>query len=422
MPGIASAFARARDAFAGATIVLSDIDAEAVELQRRLTAGILRSRGAGDIAVVTAPDRAAAIEGADLVLTTFRPGGLAARHLDERIALDHGVVGQETAGPGGFAMALRSVPEMLAIADDVHRLAAPGAWLLNYTNPVQIVAEALARFGPPVRSLALCDQTAGEQRFLAGVLGVVASEVELDTAGTNHLTFTRGVRIGGSDATEAIWARLDTVTPGEVPDAGWWRVVRMFRVLRVIPSLYLQYLWCHDEVLAEMRAAGRTRAEAIMELLPTVLASYRDEADVRDPRPDMTRAGGDHGDFAVAVMAALEREKPCRTVINVPNDGAVAGLPIGAVVEVPCLVSRTGVVPIAQGPLPAGVSGLVQQVAAHAAATAEAAVAGDRDLALAALMLHPLVRDLTTAGSMVDAYLRAHADLLPRFGHGPRSP
>ncbi len=110
MPGIAFAIAHLHASFAGATVVLQDIDGDALELQARLTRSILRSRGAPDIAVEATGDRRRAIDGADLILTAFRPGGLPARHLDERIAIDHGVVGQETAGPGGFAMALRSIP------------------------------------------------------------------------------------------------------------------------------------------------------------------------------------------------------------------------------------------------------------------------------------------------------------------------
>lgn len=415
MPGIAFALVGLRETFADATLVLHDVDADALDLQRRLTGGILSSRGAGGIRVETQRDRQRAIEGADLVLAAFRPGGFAARHLDERIAIDHGIIGQETAGPGGFAMALRSVPVVLEIAEEVRRVGAPGAWLLNYTNPVQVVSEAMARFGPGVPFLGLCDQTAGEQRFLAGLLGVAAEEIELDTAGTNHMTLTRAVRVAGRDDTERVWQRLDEVTRGEVEGEGWWRVVRLFRLLRHVPSLYFQYFLCHEEVLEEMRAAGRTRAEEIVALLPAVRASYEAEADAPFPRPSMARASEEHGDFAVEIMAALLGGRPRRTILNLPNEGQLEDLPIGAIVETPATIEGGEVAPIPQGSLPATVSGLVRQVAAHAALTAEAALTGDRRLAVEALVVHPLVRDLSTAEALVDAYLTAHADLLPRF-------
>ena len=416
MPGIAFALAAHHETFADSTVVLHDIDADALDLQRRLSAGILRSRGAGDIAIETTVDRAAAIEGASIVLTAFRPGGFEARHLDERIAIDHGIIGQETAGPGGFAMALRSIPLLLEIAGEVQERAMPDAWLLNYTNPVQLVSEAMHRFGAPVRYLGLCDQTAGEQRLLGGLMGVAASSVELDTAGVNHMTFTRAVRIDGADATEAVWQRLDTATRAEVDGDGWWRVIRLFRMLRVIPSLYMQYFLCHEEVLEEMRAAGRTRAEEIMAILPDVVASYREQADVAYPEPTMARASAEHGDFAIAIVAAIRSGDHHRVILNLPNEGQVEDLPLGAIVETPATIDAGAVRAIPQGALPPDVAGLVRQVAAHAGIAAEAAVTGDRELAVHALAIHPLVRDLATAEALVDAYGRAHSRPLPGEG------
>src|SRR5215213_6462200 len=413
MPGIAYALAAHLETFAGSTVVLQDIDAEALELQRRLTMSILRARGAHDVAVESTPDRIAAIDGATIVLAAFRPGGFGARHLDERIAIDHGIIGQETAGPGGFAMSLRSVPALLQIAEEVHANAERDAWLLNYTNPVEIVTEAVHRFGPPIRYLGLCDQTAGEQRLLSQLLAVPASSIELDTAGVNHMTFTRAVRIDGEDATDRVWARLDAAAHDEVDGPGWWRVIRLFRLLRVIPSLYMQYFLCHDEVLAEMRAAGTTRAEQIMAILPDVVASYRREADADDPRPSMARASAEHGDFAVAIAAALRSDNRHRVILNLPNEGQVADLPTGAIVETPAWIDAGAVTPIDQGELPTEIAGMVRQVAAHARLAAEAAADGDRDVAVRALAIHPLVRDLTTAESLVDAYFAAHAAFLP---------
>jgi 6-phospho-beta-glucosidase len=413
MPGIAYALAAHLETFAGSTVVLQDIDADALELQRRLTTSILRARGAHDIAVESTPDRIAAIDGATIVLAAFRPGGFGARHLDERIAIDHGIIGQETAGPGGFAMSLRSVPALLQIAEEVHANAERGAWLLNYTNPVEIVSEAMHRFGPPIRYLGLCDQTAGEQRLLSQLLGVAAPSIELDTAGVNHMTFTRAVRIDGDDATDRVWNRLDSATRDEVDGPGWWRVIRLFRLLRVIPSLYMQYFLCHDEVLAEMRAAGTTRAEQIMAILPDVVASYRREADASDPHPSMARASAEHGDFAIAIAAALRSGDRHRVILNLANEGQVADLPTGAIVETPAWIDAGAVTPIDQGELPTEIAGMVRQVAAHARLAAEAAADGDRDVAVRALAIHPLVRDLATAESLVDAYFAAHGAFLP---------
>jgi 6-phospho-beta-glucosidase len=150
-----------------------------------------------------------------------------------------------------------------------------------------------------------------------------------------------------------------------------------------------------------------------MAILPDVMASYRREADADDPRPSMARASAEHGDFAIAIAAALRSGQRHRVILNLPNEGQVADLPTGAVVETPAWIDAGAVTPIDQGSLPPEVSGLVRQVAAHARLAAEAAAGGDRDLALRALAIHPLVRDLATAESLVDAYFAAHAAFLP---------
>ena len=409
MPGIAFATAHLHASFAGATVVLQDIDVDA-PTAGAAHASTLRSRGAPDM---RSGDRRPASRDrrGRPVLAAFRPGGLPARHLDERIANDHGVVGQETAGPGGFAMALRSIPVVLEIAEEVRTLGSPEAVLLNYTNPIEIVSEAMTRFGPAVPFLGLCDQTAGEESFLADLMGVDPHAVELDTAGVNHMTFTRTVRIGGADRTGDVWARLDEVTPAEVGDPGWWRVVALFRELRFVPSLYLQYFRFHEEVLAEQRVKGRTRAEEVIAMLPDVVASYRREADAAYPRPSMARASEEHGDFAVSIMAAMRDGAEHRVILNLPNTGQVADLPGGAVVETPASVRGRTAEPIDQGGLPEGVRDMVRRVAEHARLTAEAAVTGDRALAVDALAAHPLVAELTS---------RRHGGRLPR-GHAASS-
>jgi 6-phospho-beta-glucosidase len=413
MPGIAFAFAHHRERFTGATVVLQDIDPDALSLQRRLTESILRSRGAQDIRVEEQPDRRRALEGADLVLTAFRPGGFPARHLDESIAIAHGIIGQETAGPGGFAMALRSVPIVLDILNEVRAVGASDCLVLNYTNPVQIVTEAASRFAPDVPFIGLCDQTSGEVHWLAGLLDVPADLVEIDTCGTNHMTFTRAVRVGGRDETPRVWELLDSIALDALPDEAHRRIVRLFRMLRHIPSEYMQYFFFHDEVLEEQRAKGVTRAQEVMAQLPDVLASYRTEADRLDPHPSMTRASEGHGDFAVSIMAATVGDAPGRFIVNLPNRGAIDDLPEGAVVETPGIVTGRTAAQLQQGSLPREVSGLVHQVAEHARLTADAAVSGDRGAAIKALALHPLVRSVGTAERLVDAYVAAHAALLP---------
>jgi 6-phospho-beta-glucosidase len=399
MPGLAFSFARESERFAGASLVLHDIDPEALDIQARLTASILRARAAAPLEVAATTELDRALHGADFVLTTFRPGGLEARHRDESIPPEYGVIGQETTGPGGLAMAMRSIPALLEIAAGMRR-AAPGALLLNYTNPVQLVTDALVRHGR-VDVLGLCDQHRGEIAFLAGLIGADPHEMETDIWGTNHLTWTRAVRVRDEDVTSQVFERLAALDPAEVDD--YWRpVVRLFPLYGLIPSRYLGYYAMHDEALERYRRTGRTRAQEIMDELPAIRASYRDQADSADPRPLGGRFSEEHGDFAVGVMAAVLSGEPSRFVVNVPNHGAIDGLPDDAIVEVPCTLRSREIERHRMGPMPEQVAGLVRQMTAHARLGSEAAVTGDRHLALQALMAQPLVNDLAAAEAMLD--------------------
>lgn len=421
MPGVASALAATAPALDEATIVLHDIDPAALDLQARLTRRILAARGA-PMRVEATLERRRALEGADVVLTMIRPGGFPARHLDESIPLRYGIVGQETVGPGGFAMALRSVPVLLEIASELRDVGAPRSIMLNYTNPVQIVTEALSRHAP-IPNIGLCDQTRGEARFLGRLLGVDPREIELDTCGTNHLTFTRGVRLAGRDVTDRVWDILSTIDLASLPSEDERRTVRLFRLLGVIPSSYARYYFFHDEVLAEQRASGRTRAQEIMDQLPAVLEDYRREADAPEPRPTGLRVSLDHGDLAVSVIAGIVAGREIRAILNVPNRGAIPGLPWDAVVELPCRVRGWDVERLSQPALPSFVEALVRQAIEHARLAAEAAVHVDRELALLALLVHPLVRSVDVAERLLDDLIAAHRVYLPEaWTSGARVP
>jgi 6-phospho-beta-glucosidase len=189
----------------------------------------------------------------------------------------------------------------------------------------------------------------------------------------------------------------------------WMPVVRLFPLYGLVPSRYLAYFAMHDEMLDRYRRSGRTRAQQIMAELPAIVASYRAEADSADPRPLAGRFSEEHGDFAVGVMAAVLSGEPTRLVLNLPNRGAIDGLPDDAIVEVPCTLRGREVERHRMGPMPDQVAGLVLQMTAHARLASEAAVTGDRTIALHALMAHPLVNDIAAAEAMLDRLIPAAA-------------
>lgn len=416
MPGvIRGVLHRARD-LAGTELVFHDTDAGHLAVMTRLARAMFAARGA-DISVRPEATLRNALDGADFVFTTFRPGGLPARHLDESIPLRHGVVGQETVGPGGFLMACRSVPVLLEIARILAEVA-PDAWIINYTNPTNIVTDAVSRFSG-ARIIGLCDQWVGDTETWAELLGLPPEGLEIDWIGTNHATWAERARLHGrpiDDLPErlgalrppgAATAHRDPATMADVGAA-----------LGLLVNSYSKYYFCHDEVVAELKAGPATRAEEIMAMLPDYYAQVSAESMKDDPRPSTERGGGEHGEFAIDVICAMARDEGARLIVNTRNHGAISTFERDAIVEVPAIVGRQGPVPLVMGEIPRAVRGLAHAVHEYEWLAAEAAVTGDRRAALRAVMAHPFVTSKRTAERVLDEGLAAHRAFLPQFRPG----
>ena len=411
LPGIALAIAGRADAFAGTTVVLHDIDAGALEPTAALARRIIAERGGPSIAVEATTDLARAMDGADIALATFRPGGYPGRISDERIPLAFGLAGCEAAGMGGFAMALRSVPAAVRVAQGLARHGDRDAVLLDYVNPVGIVTDAVRRAVPAVAVIGLCDQSLGEARFLASLLGVEPGRVTVDAAGANHCTWTRTVRLDGEVVTAEVMSRLSGLDPASV-DPYWAFVVRWAPRLGMIPSAYLRYYLEPGEVLGEQRAAGRTRGEVVAAGLPALLAGYREALDAPDPVPPVRRGDDGHGDLAVSVAAAIRTGSPAAVTLDVANAGVVLpGFAEDATVEVPCLLAGRTAIPAPVQPLPADAMAILEPVIRHQRLAADGALTSDRTTLLEAMLAHPLGPPRATAASMLDAILAANTSI-----------
>lgn len=410
MPGVIRGLLHRAEDLRGSEIVLYDIDAEHLALMARLARRMFAARGA-EFSVRTSDHPKAALDGTDFVLTTFRPGGLPARRLDETIPLGHGVIGQETCGPGGFFMACRSVPVLLDLARTVEEVA-PGAWIVNYTNPTNIVTAAVTEY-TGARIVGLCDQFAGDQAMWADLLGLPADRLEIDWAGLNHATWALRVRVDGRDVTADVARTVAEIPLPADPDTA--KLVAIARAQGLLPNSYLRYYYHHDEILAELRAKPTTRAEDIMAMLPAYYDGVAREAERDDPDPSRERGGGDHGEFAVDTICALARDEGRRLIVNTVNRGAIGGLDGDGIVEVPSIVGAAGPTPLVMGELPGHVRGLLQAVHQYEMLTARAAATGDRRLALRALMAHPNVRSQPAAERILDEGLAAHRAYLPQF-------
>jgi 6-phospho-beta-glucosidase len=351
--------------------------------------------------------REAAIDGADFVLIQLRVGGQATRLVDETLPPRFGVIGQETTGAGGFAKALRTVPVVLELAELTARRAAPGAWIVDFTNPVGIVTQALLDHGH--RALGLCNVAINIQRTLATRLGVEADRVALEHVGLNHLSWERAARVDGVDRLPELLAN----------DASWIAAhiglpVELVRAVDAIPSYYLRYYYETAKVLADQRN-GHTRAQDVIDIEARLLDLYRDQGLAEKPALLADRGGAHYSEAAAQLIASLHDGAGDVQVVDVRNDGALPDLPDSAVVEIAARIDRDGAHPLPLAPLAPEMRALVQAAKAYEELTVEAAVSGDRRTALRALMANPLVGDWDIAEPLLDALLEANRVHLPRF-------
>jgi 6-phospho-beta-glucosidase len=405
-PELVQGFAARADRLPVDELVLLDIDPGRLEVVGGLARRILEARGfAGRLSLATDADEA--LEGANVAVVQLRVGGQAARLLDETLPLRFGCIGQETTGAGGFAKALRTVPIVLDLAERMAVRGAPRSWLVNFTNPVGIMTQALLDQGH--RAIGLCNVAIGIQRSAAAHFGVEPDRVRLDHVGLNHLSWERAVYVDGVD-------RLPELIDGAAEELAAWSGIPadLIQGLRAIPSYYLRYYYLTDQVLAEQRA-GTPRAEEVMRIERELLALYRDPELHDKPRLLEGRGGAYYSEAAAQLIASLHDAAGDVQVVDVRAGGVIPDLPDDAVVEVPAEIGSNGATPIATAPLAPELLGLVQEVKAYERLAAAAAVTGDRGTALNALLANPLVRQFDKAVGLLDALLEANRSHLPRF-------
>jgi 6-phospho-beta-glucosidase len=372
-------------------VALHDIDAERLEVVGGLAQRMLARAGYTGSLLETG-DVDAAIDGASFVLFQLRVGGQAARLQDETIPLRCGCIGQETTGAGGFAKAMRTVPVILELAERVAERA-PGAWIVDFTNPVGIVTRALLDAGH--RAVGLCNVAITFQRRFARLLEVEPERVLVDQVGLNHLTWIRAVRLDGKDVLPDLLAEHgDEVADDlELPR-------RVLDDLGAVPSYYLHYFYAHDRVLEEQRH-GVPRAQTVAEIERGLLELYRDPTLDTKPALLEQRGGAFYSEAAVGLVRSLSTDDHAVHVVDTRNDGTLLGLADDDAVELPARVGAAGPEPLPQAPLAPELLGLVQHVAAYERLTAEAAVTRDPVTARKALLAHPLIGQV----DMVDALL-----------------
>ncbi|MFG2944871.1 6-phospho-beta-glucosidase [Streptomyces adustus] len=410
-------------------VVLHDLD------NARLTAvtRVLAEQAAGvpdAPEVIATTDLDEALRGADFVFSAIRVGGLRGRADDERVALAHGVLGQETVGAGGIAYGLRTVPVAVDIARRVARLA-PDAWVINFTNPAGLVTEAMSRHLGE-RVIGICDSPVGLGRRIARVLGANPGEAWIDYVGLNHLGWVRGLRVAGRDELPRLLA--DPVLLGSFEEGRLFGV-DWLRSLGAIPNEYLHYYYFNREAVHAYRQAEKTRGAFLLdqqagfyeraaradgsalaawdrtraEREATYMAENRETAGAGEREADDLSGG--YEKVALALMRAVARDERTTLILNVRNQGTLHALDADAVIEVPCLVDANGAHPVAVAPLPEHATGLVCAVKGVERMVLAAAGSGSRATAVKAFALHPLVDSVNVARRLMEDYAGVHPGL-----------
>lgn len=387
---------------------------EKLEIIGDLARRMIRESG-HDIKLETTLDRREALKGADFVTTQMRVGLLQARIKDERIPLSYGMFGQETNGAGGLFKALRTIPVILDICKDIEEVC-PNAWLINFTNPAGIVTEAINRYTNIKRSIGLCNVPFDMHVAIAKTLGRLPKEVKITMGGLNHMSYVTGAYVDGIDVMSLVVEKWGEQSMNNITGTTWSNA--FVKELGAIPSPYHRYYYMQKEVLEETINAFKnngTRAEKVKVLEDELFELYKDPKLKHKPKQLEKRGGAYYSDAACNLISSIYNDKGDIQVVNTVNKGMLQELDYNEVAEISCVITKNGPIPIAVGKLPKPAKGLVQQIKSFEIAACEAAVTGDYNKLLLAMMINPLVASQKYSKCVVDEMLEAHRAYLPQF-------
>jgi 6-phospho-beta-glucosidase len=415
-PELINGFLERVETFPLTELWLMDLSQERLDIVGRFAQRMVAAKGA-PFEVHLTTDRREAVAGASYVTTQLRVEGMQARREDEYLGRRHGLIGQETTGVGGMAKALRTIPAILDIAAAMQDLA-PGALLVNFTNPAGLVTEALNRYAPDVPAVGVCNIPLHLKMDILANLEqlqgrkVDPARVELDTLGLNHLSWHRGFKVDGEDIWPQVLAGYVAQLRAE-PDPEF--DPETIESLRMIPNSYLRYFYYTGRKLAEQEQWPPSRAEVVMELEPELLRQYAEPDRTEPPEGLMQRGGAYYSTVATQLLDAHFNNLGETHVVNVRHGGAVSGWPEDWVLELPCRVDASGIQPLPARPLPPVCFGLLAHIKSYELLTVEAAVQGDREAAYQALLAHPLGPAADQVQTVLDDLLITQRTYLPQF-------
>jgi len=411
---------------AAADLALVDVDPDALKVAERLAQKMIEARKA-PIRLTASKDRRDALRGATAVICTVGVGGRRAWEQDVFIPRTYGIyqpVG-DTVMPGGTSRALRMIPAMVAVAQDILDLA-PDALFFNYGNPMAPVCRAIHK-ATGANVTGLCHGVHHVGQYLAGALGVDAPRLKYTAVGINHLTWFTEVRVDGEDAmprlrriaAEKIAQGLSTNSP-ETANVFAWRLFELFGAFPAVLDRHVTEFF--PQFFADGKYYGKTLGVDAYSFEGTIAGGDRGYAQMQEfalsdrPLPDGygTRRSGEH-EQVLDIIEDIRRDAGRVYSSNLPNRGQVPNLPDEAIVESPAIADGSGLRPLTQPPLPVGVVGTLATRFAWVETVVEAALEGSREKFIQALVLDGAVDSLDTAARLADDLLAAHAKYLPQF-------
>lgn len=440
-PGIIESFIRRQEKIGCDELCLMDIDGERLSLISKLTANLEKTSNL-KFKITRTIDPKEALSNADFVITTFRVGGIDSRVIDERVALEMGVLGQETTGPGGFAMGMRTIPVLLDYVEKMKELC-PDAWLLNFANPSGMLAEAVLRAAGWEKAVGICDGPSSMRNEVAKLLHAGPEEIYLDYFGLNHLGWIRKILYNGMDALPLF---LEQMEGGDIPKELPFSA-HLFRALKMIPNEYNYYYYSAKKTVNLILRSEKSRGEQIAEMNHKLFDDLRKIGDSEAALAERyqtylkerwatymkTETGGKveemqasaddvqkmaeegYAGVALDLIEGLQGGHPQILILNVLNQGAIEGMPLDSSVEVPVYVNTNLIRPMNVGPIPDECLGLIKQVKSYERLTIDAAISGSYEKALHALTIHPLVADEALAEKILQGYIQAHGENFPKL-------
>ena len=365
------------------------------------------------VKVHTTLDRQEALADADFVTTQIRVGQLYARIKDERIPFSYGMQGQETNGAGGIFKALRTIPVILDIVEDMKKYC-PDAWLINFANPSGMITEAIMRYGGWNKVVGLCNLPIGSIMNEPELIGKKPEDLIYQFAGINHFHWHNVSDRDGRDVTRDIIEKLYE----QLGEQNSWKKELMIES-GLLPCSYHRYYYDSETMLADQLKdyASRkgTRAQQVQRVEHELMEMYKDPDLNVKPKQLELRGGAHYSDAACETIVGIYADNYSRMVVSTRNNGALPDLSEDCVVEVSSFLSGKGPLPVSFGPLPVFERGFLQLMKSMELLTIEAAINGNYGKLLQAFTINPLITPGDTAIRVMNELLLAHRKYLPQF-------